>query len=111
VEPSEGSQKNISTNPTILHQLVGTYPNPAYPNNDNDNITSNGETDKDPFTPAKGSSMIEQLTYQARLKVKLEEACKVLQSQPRVSKTSSLETPALIAMGFTEYQKEQLLRT
>jgi hypothetical protein len=53
--------------------------------------------------------MIEQLTYQARLKVKLEETCKILQSQSRVSKTFSSETPALIALGFTEHQKEKLL--
>jgi hypothetical protein len=64
VESLEGSQKNISTNPTTLRQPVGTYPNPACPNN-NDSIIGGGETDRDydPFAPPEGSSMIEQLTY------------------------------------------------
>jgi hypothetical protein len=113
VESSEGSQKNSPTNPTILRQPVGTYSNPAYTNNNNNNsITSGGgtERDYDPFAPPEGSSMIQQLIYQAKLKVKLEEACKILQSQSRVSKTFCLETPALEALGFTEYQKEKLLR-
>jgi hypothetical protein len=75
---TENSPTNpsASSTPNPSH-LAGTYPNLAYPNNyNNDNITSGGETDKDSFTPPEGSSMIEQVTYQARLKVKLEEACK-----------------------------------
>jgi hypothetical protein len=87
----EGSQKNSPTNPTTLHHSVGTNLNPSYTYNNND-ITSGGETDidYDPFAPPEGNSMIEQSTYLANLKVKLEEACKILQSQSRVSKARPL---------------------